>query len=147
MNTLLLIALRIASSVPEVPEFAQEWWNTPVLGYTTIGAIVMFVGGFAYTLIKARVQRKAVSSGLKSATSVEAIHYNESVEHRVRQDLEIEEMRKDIIKLAETSVRKEAREIAEKHKLKLREKQIKEVVEVAKPIVEEVIKKAKKKFR
>lgn len=147
MNALLFIALRVASSVPEVPEFAQEWWNTPVLGYTTIGAIVMFVGGFAYTLIKARVQRKAVSMGLKSATSVEAIHYNEFVDYKVKRDIEIEELRNDIIKLAETSVRKEAREIAEKHKLKLREKQIKEVVEVAKPIVEEVIKKAKKKFR
>jgi hypothetical protein len=147
MNALLLIALRVASSIPEVPEFAQEWWNTPVLGYTTIGGIVLFIGGFAYTLVKARLQRKAVSLGLKSATSVEAIHYNESVEHRVRQDLEIQEMRRDIITLAETSVRKEAKQIADKYKERLRQEKVKEVVEVAKPFVEEVIKKAKKKFR
>jgi len=147
MNSLLLIGLRIASSMPEIPEFAQEWWNTPIFGFTTIGATITAVGGFVYVLWKSKQQRKAVSSGLQSATSIETIHHNQNVEHRVRQDLEIEELRRDIITIADKSVNKEVKAIGEKYKAKLRKEQVKELIEVAKPIVQEIIKKAKKRFR
>ncbi len=145
MNSLILLGSRLLSSMPDIPPELETLWNTDILGYTSIGGIVLFVGGFAYTLIKARIQRKAVAMGLTNATKSETIHYNEFVEYKVKKDIEIDELRNDVIALAKTSVRKEAKEIAEKWEKRARREKVKEVFEDAKPIIQEVINEVKKK--
>lgn len=144
MNNFLMVVLT------ELPEDINQLWNMEVLGYTTIGAIATFIGGFIYTLIRAKIQRKAISSGLTNTTIIENQHYKEFLEYKINAENRIKELEEDNYILAQSSFRKEAKEIANKYLNRAMNKEKeKELLEKAKssPIVNEVVEHVKKKFR
>lgn len=138
-NSLLVI-------LTELPQDLEGLWNMDILGYTTVGAIASVIGSIVYTQIRASIQRRAVKSGLSNTTMVQNQHYRELIEYKIKTEMELKEMREDMIALAKTSVRKEAQEIANKWQLKLTPIQVEHIEAVAQPIIEEV-KKIKKKYR
>lgn len=139
----LLFLLPILTSLPDDIE---GLWNMDLMGYTTVGAIVSVIGSIAYTQIRASIQRKAVAKGLSNTTLIQDKHYKELIEYKANSDIAMKEMREDLVKLAKTSVRKEAQEIAKKWEIKLEQPKVDLSKEVIQPIINE-IKKSKKKFR
>jgi len=142
MNLLNFLAV-----LTELPQDIQGFWDMDILGYTTVGAVATFIGGFVYTLIRAKIQRNAVNKGLTNVATNDELHYEKFVEYKAKAELELKEMRDDMVRLAETSVRKEAQEMANKYRNRINEQKAKEFAEKAIPVVQEVIEKVKKRFR
>ncbi|MCK9577063.1 MAG: hypothetical protein M0R51_14260 [Clostridia bacterium] len=145
INFLMPLAVLMTSLPAEVPEEISTIWNYDVLGYGTVGSIALFIGGFAFTLWKAKVQRKIVASGLDKTKLIEDTHHTEFVNYKTKAEMEISEMRDDLITLAKTSVRKEAKEIADKWEKRAKKEKVEEVLANAIPIVEKVVEVVKKK--
>ena len=100
-----------------LPDDIQGFWNMDILGYTTVGAVATLIGSVAYTLIRARIQRKAVSQGLNNRAIIEDKHYKEYLEYKVKSEQRIAELERDIVELAQANVRKEAKRIVERRRV------------------------------
>lgn len=146
MNNVVLWLLPIFTSLPDDLE---TFWNYDILGYTTVGTIVAGIASVAYVLIKARLQRKAINKGLTNSTMIENAHYKDFLEYRVNSENRIKELERDMVKLAEANIRKEAKEIAHRRRMKMIEdkennldiEKTKEVVENVVHVVKETTKK------
>jgi len=111
MNNFLMLVLT------SLPNDIQGFWDMNILGYTTVGAVATLIGSVAYTLIRARIQRKAVSQGLNNRAIIEDKHYKEYLEYKVKSEQRIAELERDIVELAQANVRKEAKRIVERRRV------------------------------
>lgn len=125
-----------------LPNDIQGFWDMNILGYTTVGAVATLIGSVAYTLIRARIQRKAVSQGLNNRAVIEDKHYKEYLEYKVKSEQRIAELERDIVELAQANVRKEAKRIVERRRVAPKE-DVADGVNIVKNVVEAVEENAK----
>lgn len=140
------IAMMALPILTTLPENWQELMDTKILGYT-IGGLAVIVANMAYTLIRAKIQRKAIAKGLENNTIREDIHYKELIEYKVKVEAELKEMREDVVAIAETSFRPEAKAIANKYRKRILEAKQKVGAEIISSVTEKVVEEAKKLFR
>lgn len=141
MNNILMVILT------SLPDNIQGVWNYDILGYTTIGAMATYLGGFIYTLIKAKAQRKILYQSQKIQADREDKHYKELLERLIKLENKASEQDDDIVLIADTSFRKEVKQIVEKHRNKKDEYKPKIDVAEVSNIVEQGVDVVKKIFR